>query len=324
MVQASIVACERCQTPLEAGDLRCSICGLAAPASVSQVKKTVAQVLRCDGCGAAVAYDIEAQAPSCAFCDSVMHVEGIEDPMEQTERYLPFGVPPQEAKKAVKAWLGKQGFFQPSDLSAASKIEALKPIWWVAWIFDARALVSWTADSNAGANRSRWAPHAGQVGMDFENILVSASRGLTDAETTALVSSYRMSPSAASPDKPPGALIEQFDVQRSSAREKIVKSVEGVAASRVLQGSVPGSSHRKLQVAALIERLVTRRYALPAYVLAYRYNDKLYRAVVSGQDVSFLTGSVPRSVWKVLLVVLLSVLGVAAVLGLIVLLGAQP
>jgi len=37
-------------------------------------------------------------------------------------------------------------------------------------------------------------------------------------------------------------------------------------------------SQRKLSVAVLPRRLGSERLAFPAYVLAYRYRDKLYRA----------------------------------------------
>ena len=45
--------CDSCGTPLERGDLRCAICGKAAPvlnASVSNAE--MIKILRCTGCGA--------------------------------------------------------------------------------------------------------------------------------------------------------------------------------------------------------------------------------------------------------------------------------
>ena len=48
--------CERCESPLERGDLRCAICGEAAPVSDSapDTNALKIEVLRCGGCGAAV------------------------------------------------------------------------------------------------------------------------------------------------------------------------------------------------------------------------------------------------------------------------------
>ena len=48
--------------------------------------------------------------------------------------------------------------------------------------------------------------------------------------------------------------------------------------------NVPGSRVRNLHVAVVLSSLETKRYALPAYVLAYQYRGKVYRVVVHGQD----------------------------------------
>jgi hypothetical protein len=67
----------------------------------------------------------------------------------------------------------------------------------------------------------------------------------------------------------------------------------------------------------LLRGLVTRRVALPTYVLAYRYQGRAYRALVHGQDARCVMGVAPLSVRKIVLVVgiaLLIVGGIVAVL----------
>lgn len=303
MTATAIGACGRCACPIEAGDLRCAICGQTTPAQHHGHQQVEVRVLRCDGCGAAVKYDVEAQAPRCAFCASVMHVEGVTDPMEQTEWYLTFGLAPDTARAALRRWLGGLGWFRPSDLKSEAAVESLQPLWWVGWVFDAQALVSWTADSNAGSGRAAWAPHAGQFHMSFDNILVSASRGLTDDETRGLTQSYDLGRGAPEPHGPEPATVEQFDVQRSSARERIIEAATGVAQTQVVGGQVPGSKHRNVHLSLLLEGLRTRRCAFPAYVMAYRYRGELFRAVVSGHDEQYVLGKAPYSMAKILAVV---------------------
>jgi len=292
--------CTRCESPLERGDLRCAICGQAVPQHGGTRDTLAVEVLRCAGCGAAVAYDAATQAPRCAFCDAVMHVESIEDPMEQTEAFLPFKVSSEEASRSLRAWLGGLGWFRPPDLVRSSRLENARPLFWVGWVFDANALVSWTADSDAGSRRSAWAPHSGQVEMLFDNILVSASRGLSDDETDFLTSSYSLEEELAAPEDSEELVVEQFDVQRSLARRRILDAIDQVAATRVAREHVPGSRTRKVQAVALLRGLETRRLAFPAFVLAYRYRDRLYRAVVSGQDSAQVMGKAPWSVPRIL------------------------
>jgi hypothetical protein len=292
--------CERCQSWLEKGDLRCAICGQAAALETERRVEIEIEVLRCDGCGAGVTYDAEVQAPLCAFCGSVTRLESLEDPMEQTESFLPFTVEPSSASAALRRWLSGLGWFRPSDLKSAARMEALQPLWWVCWAFDATALVSWTADSNYGSGRSDWAPFSGQTEMVFDDIVVSASRGLTDDETSVLSPLYDLSTAQPSPGRQGTGTIEHFDVQRSLARARIAEHIGSVADSRLVEGVIPGSSHRNVHVAPRVRKLVTRRLAMPAYVLAYRYGDKLYRAVICGQNSHCVLGSAPYSWVKIL------------------------
>lgn len=264
-----------------------------------------------------MAYDPRRRAPSCGFCGSVSALETLEDPMEQSEGALPFTVDRSEARTALKRWLGGLGWFRPADLRSEARLETLQPLWWVGWVFDARALISWSADSNAGNRRSAWAPHAGQAEMVFDDILVSASWGLTDGEVEAIGPGYDLSTRREAPEGADDATIEQFDLQRSQARRRIIDATEAVATQRVEQEHVPGSRYRNVHVAVLLRGLVTRRLSFPAHVLAYRYKERLYRAVVCGQGSALVHGSAPYSVARILLVVL-GGLGVLAILGAII------
>ncbi|MEM9070831.1 MAG: hypothetical protein AAGE52_20145 [Myxococcota bacterium] len=293
--------CARCHSPTERDDLRCPVCALPLPRSDGGAQRVVAKVLRCDSCGAALTYDVSVQAPKCAFCGSVAHLEESEDPIEEAEAYLPFRVDPQTARQALKSWLGSQGFFRPSDLASASAIDSLTPLWWVGWTFDVEALVSWTADSNAGAGRSAWAPHSGQSSLRLTASLVSASRGLEEWETTHLAPHFDLRTAQAQPHEMPGAAIERFDIPRSAARRVVAQGLRKQARQHA-QGWIPGSRFRNLHVEVMPKSLHTRRYAFPTYVLAYRYRDKAYRAIVHGQNAQCTFGKAPYSILKILLV----------------------
>lgn len=302
---ASVQAqCERCHSRLEAEDLRCPVCALPTPRPAGALERARARVIRCDNCGAAVAYSVEARAPKCAYCDSQMHTETQEDPIDQADRFLPFEVAPDQARQALQEFLGRGGFFRPKDLASRAALDSLRAMWWPAWEFDARVDVTWTADTDAGARRSAWAPHAGATRLALHHILVSASRGLTQAETQKLSASYDTTKARPQPEGPPGAQVELFDVTRSGARRQILAAVEETARGHVAQADLPGRRHRNLRVAVVLSGLETQHYALPAYVLAYRYGEKLYRVVVHGQDARCVTGDKPISWAKVAVTVL--------------------
>ncbi len=317
------MSCTRCESPLEEGDLRCSICALPVPVEATAREVIVrAQVLRCVECNAAVAFDAGVQAPLCGFCGAVMKVERPVDPVETAEVRIPFTVSREEAEASLRGWLGRRGWFAPKTLRDEAVIDSLKPLCWAGWIVSATAQVAWTADSDAGSQRSAWAPHAGQVALSFDSICVPASRGLDHGECAALTPFYDLRRAVAIDQAIDGevpAMIESFDAQRSAARAIVQRGIEAVARSKV-EPHIPGKRFRKVHVACLLERQTTKRVALPAWVLAYRYRGSPYRAIVHGQRPEVVFGSSPKDWKKILLLVGGITLAVAAIAALILLL----
>lgn len=311
--------CGRCRSALERGDIRCPVCNGAAPAAaVEDSGHTAVEVLRCRGCGAAVSYDVGVRAPACAFCGSVLRLETCGDPPEEVQLSLPFSVGRPEAEAAYRGWLGGLGWFRPSDLSSASRVESLTPLWWAGWVVDAEADVTWTADSDAGALRADWAPHGGEADIVFDDVVVSASRGLAVPETDRLLPSYDLGTvRAAGGEAEPGAVVERFDLPRSSARARVAAHIRDLVAERLRHGTIPGSRFRNLQTSVVLRRLATRRVAFPSYVLAYRHRGRLYRVVISGQDASCLLGTAPYSTAKILAVVLGGAVALAVLVALL-------
>ena len=312
---AADLVCDRCDSPLEIEDLRCPICNRAAPLTAPKdVPDAAVEVMRCDSCGATVTYSVRELAPACVFCGSVTRLEVPKDPFEQTGFFLPMTVNRDEAVTAYRGWLGGLGWFRPADLGSASSLESLTPLWWVGWVFSAHATVSWTADSDLGARRADWAPHAGQVELEFDHIVASASRGLSAEETDSLADSYDLDSADRKPVSDGGAtIVEQFDIPRSAARQRVAAMLERIARMRLEDTHIPGKRFRNVHTSILLRRLVTRRYAFPSYVLAYRYRGKLYRIVISGQDSTRIVGTAPYAVAKIVLTGCLGLIGIAAV-----------
>lgn len=289
--------CTRCFTSLEDGDIRCPVCGLTVVETQGKAHVT-RQVLRCNECNAAIAYSAKHQNPVCGFCGSVMRVEEPVDPIEQPSARVQMTVTHEEAKASLKDWLGKRGFFAPTNLAAESTVDAVHPLWWAAWVCDVDAKVSWTADSNEGSGRSDWAPHSGQFPMQRLNLLISASRGLTAKETNALTEHYNLAATEAVPAD--SQEVEQFDAQRSVARRVVADAITNEAAAEAKLRHVPGHRHRNVRAHAMMTGLSTRRIAMPAWVMVYRFEGKPFRAVVHGQNASVVLGESPKSIWKIM------------------------
>lgn len=319
----AMTACTRCQTALEDGDLRCAVCALPVPDGARPDGRPYAQVLRCGECGAAIAFSAEARAPRCGFCGATMAIEQPVDPIEEARAFLPFTVDRDAAAAALRGWLGTRGWFAPRELSSGAVLESLTPLSWAAWRVNAQAQVAWTADSDAGAQRSAWAPHAGQASLEFCDIVVPASRGLGEVEARLLIPYYDLSaavPVDAAPEGMPERILERFDAQRSAARRLIRDRIEALARVRI-EPKIPGRRFRNVRVACLVECQTTDRIALPAWILAYRYRGHPYRAIVHGQHAELVFGRSPVDWSKVGWLV--AILAVAAAIVALIIAAAQ-
>ncbi len=303
-------ACGRCASPLERGDLRCAVCALPTPLPPPHVVDASAKIVRCTGCNAAVAFSPDVQAPRCAFCGAVTAVEQPVDPIEVAALAVPFTVDRGAATAAVRGWLAHRGWFAPATLRDEAVIEQLAPIQWASWVVNARATVAWAADSDAGSRRAAWAPHAGTVELDFGNLCVPASRGLGPDECALLLPYYDLA--SAAPAGVAEAAVESFEAQRSAARRRVHAAIDTVAKVRV-EPHIPGRRFRNVRVACQVERLTTERVALPAWVMAYRFRDRVYRAIVHGQRREVVFGTSPKDPRKVALLVFAIVATVAAI-----------
>ena len=309
-------ACTRCHGQLEHGDLRCAVCALPVPVVADPDRTTRAQVLRCSECNAAVAFSPAVQAPHCGFCGAMMAIEQLVDPLEVAEVRLPFTVDRDTAVASVRGWLASRGWFAPATLHDEAVLEAFTPLCWAAWVVSAQATVSWAADSDEGSKRSAWAPHAGRLPMRFESIVVPASRGLSSDECRLLVPYYDLRRTVpveaeAAPDED-AAMIESFDAQRSAARRVVQRSIEATAKTRV-EPHIPGRRYRNVHVSCLLQGQTTERVALPAWVLAYRYRGRPYRAIVHGQRPEVVFGVAPIDWGKVARVVGIGLAVIAAI-----------
>lgn len=320
MTRPPPLPCTRCCSAIEADDLRCPVCFevIDDAGDQAQIKNTI-ELLRCAGCGAAMEYQVSKQAAHCAFCGGSQKLEHAANPLEQAELFLPFQVDLIGARDAYRQWVSRQGWFRPFDLGSKATVESLQPMWWPGWVTDAQAWITWTADSDAGALNADWAPHAGDLHTEFAQLIIPATRGLSSAECAYLLPSYALQTATPFPAiaKNVPVVQERFDISRSQARSRIIAAIQRLAEQRVQKNQIPGKRIRNFHSSIQLRGLVTRRFAFPAYILAYRYRNRVYRTVISGQNPMQIIGQTPRSLLKVGLMVVLAVLMMGGIVGML-------
>lgn len=302
--------CSVCQAMLDEEDLFCPNCGTEAPGHADassqggeQGDKSLIAThnFDCQGCGASMSYDASAQTLRCPFCGSEKLEEKQNTKTISPRRVVPFVVHRDAATMSLRGWLQK-GIWRPGDLSTAAIVTKMTPVFVPYWVFSAHATCYWTADSNQtpfGA-RGDWLPLTGNHRGEYHGLLVGASGALTPAETSALC------PFDLGPGVPPdqvdleNVVFEQFRVQRKYARPLARYGFE----SRIRQDCakyVPGSS-RNLKVNVQLTGLTSEAVLLPVWIMAYRYQDQVFRFLLNGQT-GMATGQAPTSWRKIATVV---------------------
>jgi hypothetical protein len=184
------------------------------------------------------------------------------------------------------------------------------------WVFTARTFTNWTADSSQtpfGA-RGDWVPLSGEHRASYSGLLVGASSVLTPGETSALCPFDLAGGVAPSQIDLDNVIVEQFRVQRKYARPLARQGLENLERQACAQ-YVPGRN-RNLKVNVRLEGLSSEPVLLPIWVMAYQYQNRIYRFLINGQT-GRATGQAPTSWKKVIAAIIIAILILLLLLGLI-------
>lgn len=321
--------CTVCQALVDEEDLFCANCGTEAPDRAQLAENAPGQAagtvvsthnFECQGCGASMSYDASAQTLRCPFCGSEKLDERKDAKTIAPNYVVPFEFTRDQAMTSLRGWL-KKGFWRPGDLSDAAIVTKMTAVFVPYWVFSARVAAFWTADSSKtppGAS-GNWYPLSGQHQGGYQGLLVGASGALTPAETSAICP-FDLHKGVA-PDQVDleNVVFEQFRVQRKYARPLAGQGFENLVRQDCCR-YVPGNC-RNLKVNVQLEGLTSEAVLLPVWIMAYRYQDQVFRFLLNGQT-GKATGQAPTSWKKILAVTAIVVVTVAVATALIAIIAA--
>jgi DNA-directed RNA polymerase subunit RPC12/RpoP len=296
-----LTKCEVCGGLIDEEDLFCANCGAEAPEraqSAADTSRESTHNFRCTGCGASMSYDAQAGGLRCPFCGSTQLEKQADAKVLAPRRVVPFATSREQAVDSMRKFLGR-GFWKPGDLATRAMVVTMTPVYVPYWIFRAETHTYWTADTDQlpAYSSGDWRPLSGEHHGRYENLLIGASGALTPRETHEICP-FDLS-TAADPDRVnlEKVTVEQFSVMRKYARPLARQGLENLEASACTAQYVPGKC-RNMQVNTRIEGLSSEPVLLPIWIMAYRYNKKLFRFLVNGQS-GQATGQAPISLKKV-------------------------
>ena len=289
--------------------------------------------VQCSSCGAAVGLPASVRATTCSFCGSAL-VDAAADASEPVDRIVPFRVTGDQASARLREFLSAR-WFAPESLRRNTRPDELRGVLVPFWVFDAVARTSFAASVGVhwwrtetytvqvnGKTETRtrrvqeteWFPLEGShLGQWFDQ-LVSASRGLSEAEANALEPFDLGEALAYSPPLVAGLTAERATLSLADAERTAATEIAALEERAVAAKHLPGDTHRGLQTSTESQLQPPDLVLLPVWIAVVKGPAGQLRLLVNGQSGEVVAGKIPTSWVKVGLVITVILLGLGMVL----------
>ncbi len=283
--------------------------------------------IECKGCGAITL--VTGHATSCPFCDSPLVVEIQQDNETLVpESLLPFKIDGRAAGEKFKAWVTSR-WFAPSDLALRAQRAKLDGVYLPYYTYDALALVDYrgqrgthyktteTYTDSEGKTQTRevtkthWTPCSGHVRVEFDDVMVCASKSLPHSLVDALEPWDLADLRGFDPAFLSGFMAERAAVDLREgfdlAKNKMVPEIK-----RTIERDIGGDDQRIDHFDADHRNVAFKLFMLPLWISSFRYNDKVYRFVVNART-GEVSGERPYSTAKIVLAVVITIAIIATI-----------
>jgi predicted RNA-binding Zn-ribbon protein involved in translation (DUF1610 family) len=282
--------------------------------------------VRCESCGGTVVFLGTLTSAECPYCGvpvqrEHVHVGGWRLAVDGV---LPFRIPREKAAANLAAWV-KSRWFAPSEFLERGAQGRFNGVYLPFWTFDAethtvyqgqRGDYYWetvgSGNDQRRVRRTSWSPAAGQFERSFDDVLISAGRGVAAGLLDALDPWPLPSCIPFTRQVLAGFLARTYDVELedgfAQARTRIEQALESDVRSRI------GGDEQSIDdLRTAYGGLSFKHLLLPVWLMVYRYQGRPYQVVVNA-GTGEVTGERPYSAWKIAFAVLVAMAAVAAVM----------
>jgi predicted RNA-binding Zn-ribbon protein involved in translation (DUF1610 family) len=291
------------------------------------------QTVKCPACGAAVQLPPNVTADHCPFCaGQLVASDAYTHRTIQPRAVAPFVVKEGIARDSFKKWISGL-WFAPSALQQTARAQTgIKGVYLPFWTYDANSQSSYVGERGQvyfeqeryvedgrerlrQVERVRWYPAAGQVSVQFNDVLVPAS-GSVPKRFADNLAPWRLDLLAPFRDEfVSGFTVEAYQTGLEPGFALAQQQME-VGIREAICRDIGGDRQRILSMSPRYLDVAFRHILLPIWLSSYRYAEKTYRFVVNGQT-GTVQGERPWSAWKIAAAVIaaLIVLAIAAALN---------
>lgn len=278
--------------------------------------------VRCNACGAETDLSHNVVADQCPFCGAAIVAVAASKRVIKPGALLPFIITRQQAEGAFAQWV-RSLWFAPSNLAKLAQRARIDGAYIPAWTYDSntdslyagqRGDDYWVTETYSAmengrsvtrtrqVRRTRWRSVSGRVGVNFDDVLILATRSLPPKQSQAL-EPWDLK-----------ALVPYRDEFLSgfAAETYSIGLDEGFQlASQVMEQGIRQSVNRDIggdhqRIDSLQTQYLTLTFKsilLPMWISAYRYTGRPFRFLVNART-GEVQGERPYSAWKITLLVL--------------------
>jgi len=274
-----------------------------------------ASVRQCSGCGAQVELPPGAMSTRCGYCDAPL-VDAARSTVS-FDAVAPFRVDERVALERLRGYLAGRTWAPEAVRRAAVDRRSLRGVLVPFHVLDGVARSEWSAevgvewyetetyrdkDGKVQVRRVRrveWFDASGTAVHRVEDHLVSASRGLPEAEANA-IEPFDLGFAQPFDERwLAGFEAEVPSIGASEAGKVAAQELLDAASRSIAASLLPGDENRLREVSTQVEVGRRRMVLLPVWIAHYRHEGKPRRLLVNGQT-GVVTGDVPTSVAKVM------------------------
>lgn len=293
---------------VEEQDLEAALARLAAQQAPSTALGELE--IRCQGCGASVAFAGQLTTTECAFCGAAVHREDAHKCPERlrVDAVVPFQVTQDSARALLRKWV-QALWFAPTEFKRRGITGRFSGVYLPFWTFDAMTRCQYRGERGddytvvvgSGKNRrtvtrTRWSDASGSFERFFDDVTIVATRAFDRARLAALEPwpIERAVPFNTELLAGKQAMTYDIDLPTGFAEAKVLMREELDAEARRRIG---GDRQRVHSLDVRNSALAYKHTLFPVWMLAYRYQEESYQVMINA-----ITGEVegerPWSAWK--------------------------
>jgi predicted RNA-binding Zn-ribbon protein involved in translation (DUF1610 family) len=279
--------------------------------------------VRCDSCGGTVVFTGTLTSSACPYCASPIQRDDVHRAKNRVpvNAVLPFLIDRDLARKNLDDWVQSR-WFAPNDFLKKRLEGVFNGVYLPYWTFDSLTFTAYTGERGEHyyvtvgtgkdqhqEQRTRWYPASGEFQRFFDDVLVSATKGLPREILESLEPWPLHKCLPFTQEVLAGYIARTYDVELD-AGFVVGKQRIDVALDREVRERIGGDTQRVAWIHTRYDGLTFKHVLLPLWLIAYQYKEKPFQIFINA-GTGEVQGERPLSWVKITLMVL----SVAAAIG---------